>query len=149
MTKNEQKLREALQKIVDLHGSWTNGIWAANVAREALALPPTPAVQVPDAMTDEQIESCALEAGFRVESTGSIWAVDGYVGTRVDPGLRKFVRAILALRHVQVPMTQDEVIAAIKSANISSSTTFWSIFEAGVRAAEAHHGITSDKEPKK
>ena len=50
-------------------------------------------------------------------------------------------RAILALRPVQVPMKQDEAIAAIKSANISSSTTFWSIFEAGIRAAEAHHGI--------
>lgn len=49
----------------------------------------------------------------------------------------------LALRPVQVPMTQDEVIAAIKAANISSSTTFWSIFEAGIRAAEAHQGITA------
>ena len=97
----------------------------------------------PAEVTDDQIESCALEAGFSVESTGSIWAVDGYVGTRVDPGLRKFARAILALRPVQVPMKQDEVIAAIKSANISSSTTFWSIFEAGIRAAEAHHGISA------
>ena len=59
----------------------------------------------PAEVTDEQIESCALEAGFSVESTGSIWAVDGYVGTRVDPGLRKFAKAILALRPVQVPMT--------------------------------------------
>lgn len=53
------------------------------------------------------------------------------------------LRAILAQQPAAAPMNQDEVIAAIKSANISSSTTFWSIFEAGIRAAEAHHGITA------
>lgn len=58
-------------------------------------------------------------------------------------GIRSAVSAILALRPQAVPMNQDEVIAAIKSANISSSTTFWSIFEAGIRAAEAHQGITA------
>jgi hypothetical protein len=66
----------------------------------------------PAEVTDEQIESCALEAGFSVESTGSIWAVDGYVGTRVDPGLRKFAKALLALRPAQVPMT-DAVAEAV------------------------------------
>ena len=143
MTKNEQKLREALQKIVDLHGSWTNGIWAANVAREALALPPTPAVQVPDAMTDEQIESCALEAGFSVESTGSIWAVDGYVGTRVDPGLRKFAKAILPMRPVQVPMTPTERERELDRSPVDASWEAGDAFMEGIYAAEAHHGITA------
>lgn len=39
MTTENQLLREALQKIVDQHGQWNNGIWAANIARAALAHP--------------------------------------------------------------------------------------------------------------
>ena len=96
-------------------------------------------------VTDDQIESCALDAGFSVESTGSIWAVDGYVGTRVDPGLRKFARAILALQEnnfssVQVPMTPDEIANACNEVQAHSILSFMK----GVRAAEAHHfGITA------
>ena len=98
----------------------------------------------PSEVTDEQIESCALEAGFSVESTGSIWAVDGYVGTRVDPGLRKFARAILALHPVQVPMTDDErdnmictvttLCAGLSRQAIAGMTIDWT---------ESHHGITA------
>lgn len=59
---------------------------------------PHPAPQAGE-VTDEQLESCALAAGFSYEpATGAIWAVDGYGGTRVDPGLRKYTRIILALR---------------------------------------------------
>lgn len=82
--------------IKDGHSDLKPYVYAA--ARALLALQASAQVQAtqPAEVTDEQIESCALEAGFSVESTGSIWAVDGLVGTRVDPGLRKFARAILA-----------------------------------------------------
>ena len=91
----------------------------------------------PAEMTDEQIESCALEAGFSVESTGSIWAVDGYVGTRVDPGLRKFAKAILALRPVRVPMTEEQIRSMCKQGWVFETVKQW------VRIIEAHHGITA------
>lgn len=90
----------------------------------------------PAEVTDEQIESCALEAGFSVESTGSIWAVDGYVGTRVDPGLRKFAKAILALRPVQVPMTDEQVDSFMVDGRLH-----WLGKRQLIRAIEAHHGI--------
>lgn len=70
-----------------------------------------------------------------------LW-LERFKGPSHDPVVN-YARAILAMRPVQAPMNQDEVIAAIKAANISSSTTFWSIFEAGIRAAEAHQGITA------
>lgn len=38
----ETKLREALQAIIEQHGQWNNGIWAANIARDALAQPAQP-----------------------------------------------------------------------------------------------------------
>lgn len=108
----------------------------------------------PAEVTDVMIDAIAAQ---------HTWSVD--YPTRFVTDTRAVVRAILALRPVQstfceycggndeepvdhcmdctrpvlIPMNQDEVIAAIKSANISSSTTFWSIFEAGIRAAEAHH----------
>lgn len=90
--------------IKDGHSDLKPYVYAA--ARALLALQASAQVQAtqPAEVTDDQIESCALEAGFSVESTGSIWAVDGLVGTRVDPGLRKFARAIRALQsrsHVQ------------------------------------------------
>ena len=93
----------------------------------------------PAEVTDDQIESCALEAGFSVESTGSIWAVDGYVGTRVDPGLRKFARAILAPRPVQVPMTDE---AKQKGASYWAPE-YRGAFAAGIAWCEQQYGITA------
>lgn len=100
----------------------------------------------PSEVTDEQIESCALEAGFSVESTGSIWAVDGYVGTRVDPGLRKFARAILALRPVQVPITCEQVFASDELMALNGSLLGLSMCDLMrvIRIIEAHHGITAN-----
>lgn len=86
-------------------------------------------------VTDEQILSLDCVSIDSDEHGTSFWVDRSTV--------IKFARAILALRPAAVPMNQDEVIAAIKSANISSSTTFLSIFEAGIRAAEAHQGITA------
>ena len=95
-------------------------------------------------VTDEQIESCALEAGFSVESTGSIWAVDGYDGTRVDPGLRKFAKAILALRPERVPMTDEQADALATEAFGEYMCDLSDDIElALVRKVEAYHGITA------
>lgn len=99
-----------------------------------------PAAEVMDA----DIESCALESGFCVESTGAIWAVDGCVGTRVDPGLRKFARAILALRPQAVPMTDEQrqrVFAAAEHRTLAFDNVSWR--DAIVDEVEAHHGITA------
>lgn len=108
---------------------------------------PQPAQTTQAEVTDEQIESCALEAGFSVESTGSIWAVDGYVGTRVDPGLRKFAKAILALRPVAVPMTDEQrndMICTVTT--LCAKLSRRAIVGMAIDWTEAHHGITAKTE---
>ena len=160
---NARTLQGIIDDLLIILGA-ADGERTTDAARRAATKQPAHATQ-PAEVTDEQIESCALEAGFSVESTGSIWAADGYVGTRVDPGLRKFASAILALRPVQgtfceycggndeepvdhcmdctrpvqVPMTDEER----KLAAIDWSPCVRAAFNAGVKAAERHHGITA------
>lgn len=38
MTVERDALLAALRQIVEQHGQWNNGIWAANIARDAIAL---------------------------------------------------------------------------------------------------------------
>lgn len=49
-------------------------------------------------------------------------------------------RAILALRPVQVPMTPQQALDSIGGADWAN---WWPAYIAGIRAAEAHHGITA------
>lgn len=117
------ELKQAAQQALDAFDSFGEDddferLFALSQKMEALRTAIQQATQ-PVEVTDEQIESCALEAGFSVESNGFIWAVDGAVGTRVDPGLRKFAKAILALRPGRVPMTdsaRENFLAGYESA---------------------------------
>lgn len=56
----------------------------------------------------------------------------------------KFARAILALRPERVPMTENQVIGAALYTPPFLLVDYLCVvsFEAGVRSAEAHHGIT-------
>lgn len=115
------------------HRDYIDG-YAAGLA-DGRRIAPQPAVPV---VSDEQIESCALAAGFSIEpSTGAIWAVDGCGSTRVDPGLRKFARAILALRPAVGPMTPEQVGKAYYLAQDKKGHE--PTFVDGIAAAEAHH----------
>lgn len=75
------------------------------------------------------------------EATAPEWqdVIDGW---HMGLDLMAFARAILALRPVQVPMSEDEITHAYAACNFSAAPAgVW--FEAGVRAAEKHHhGIT-------
>lgn len=56
-----------------------------------------------------------------------------------------FARAILALRPVQVPMTEEEIVHAYCGCKVNDAPAgVW--FEAGARAAEKHHFGTKLKE---
>ena len=57
----------------------------------------------------------------------------------------QFARAILALRPERVPMTEHQVIGAALHTPPFSLVDYMCVvsFEAGVRAAEAHHDITA------
>ena len=59
---------------------------------------------------------------------------------RLPPGISKFARAILALRPVQVPMT-DEQAFHVENNHPDSMRMCPLSFRLGIRAAEAHHGI--------
>ena len=76
----------------------------------------------PSAVTDEQIRDVATQWTW----TNMSHLPDNYI---------QFARAILALRPVQVPMT-DEQIDYLKRGPSQSYQEF-------ARAVEAHHGITS------
>lgn len=138
---NARTLQEIIDDLRVILGA-ADGERITDAARRAATKQPAQATQAE--VTDEQIESCALEAGFSVGSAGSIWAVDGYVGTRVDPGLRKFARAILALRPVQAPMTDEQADALATEAFGEYMCDLNDDIElALVRKVEAYHHITA------
>ena len=83
----------------------------------------------PADVTDERILDMAKDAGFSYNLCSTYTLKGNYAQ------LEKFARAILALRPVQVPMTDEELCEAL---NIDGSDD-WTY---QVRdAVEAHHGI--------
>ena len=82
----------------------------------------------PADVTDAEIEALFGKCGGHW--SGDQWVIE-------DADLHPFVRTILALRPVQVPMTDDER----KLAAIDWSPCVRAAFNAGVKAAERHHGI--------
>ena len=79
----------------------------------------------PAEVTDAEIEALFGKCGGRW--SGDQWVIE-------DADLHPFVRTILALRPVQVPMTDEEIedLARGKSGHVEL-----------VRAAEIHHGINA------
>ena len=155
---NIQALIEQLAAFADptktTQADWDNLDWRGfcNVIQRVmmgLACDLQPAVPV---VSEEQIESCALAAGFSIEpSTGAIWAVDGCGSTRVDPGLRKFARAILALRPAVEPMTPfmpSQRMRLWQNTEKGKSATSLGAFERICQTVEAAHriGITAKAE---
>ena len=88
--------------------------------------------------TDIGIVACAKAAAPEASS------LDAAHIAKFLPVWRKFARAVLALRPVQVPMTDEQATAMIREAVRGNAirregSTSLQI----VRATEAHHGITA------
>ena len=85
-------------------------------------------------VTDSMIREAFLANGFTIK--------EGH--NDLKPYVYAAARAILALRPVQVPMTEDQVWHndALMSANGTAGFKMDALMRI-VRAAEAHHGITA------
>ena len=81
----------------------------------------------PAEVTDEQIESEFQRCGGKWD--GNQWVIE-------DADLHPFARAILALRPVQVPMTDEQVDSFMVDGRLH-----WLGKRQLIRAVEAHHGI--------
>lgn len=90
----------------------------------------------PAEVTDAEIEALFGKCGGHW--SGDQWVIE-------DADLHPFVRTILALRPVQVPMTEKQIGECIDEVMLTSSYGThhfgWAIELA--RAIEAHHGITA------
>ena len=85
-------------------------------------------------VTDSMIREVFLANGFTIK--------DGH--SDLKPYVYAAARALLALRPVQVPMTEDQVWHndALMSANGTAGFKMDALMRI-VRAAESHHGITA------
>lgn len=96
-------------------------------------------------LTEAADEIDRLSAGKPADVTDERQAFEKWLGIRPCGAAHDLAwsawkaRAILALRPVQAPMTDDER----KLAAIDWSPCVRAAFNAGVKAAERHHGITA------
>ena len=96
---------------------------------------PQPAQATQAEVTDEQIKEAFLANGFTIKDGRS----------DLKPYVYAAARAILAMRPERVPMTENQVIGAALYTPPFLLVDYLCVvsFEAGVRSAEAHHGITT------
>lgn len=117
---------------VEHHKGGDNLVWDEPGGRKSpLYTTPQPAQATQAEVTDAQILSLDC-VSIDSDAHGTSFWVDR--STVVN-----FARAILALRTERVPMTPDEISDACDEAIANSILSFMK----GVRAAEAHHGITA------
>lgn len=71
-----EKLAEALEKIAEQHGQWNNGIWAANIALEALAAyraqPAADGAQRVERMSKKQLNKVIATIAESIDSSNIV-----------------------------------------------------------------------------
>lgn len=94
----------------------------------------------PEDVTDEQIREAAVKA---VKAGKLSWSgfdkddQDKYTIPVLSKSHYQFARAILSLRPVQVPMTDEQIRSMCKQGWVFETVRQW------VHVIEAHHGITA------
>lgn len=131
----EQKLRNALRNLIEVTQHLKPCPATLDAACEALSSwTPQPAQAMQAEVTDAAIDAATRHIYHNGRPTSKEYRVG-------------IARAILALRPERVPMTEDQVWHndALMSANGIAGFKMDALMRI-VRAAEAHHGITRDKE---